>query len=110
MARRSSSRERNIVFPSPVPLSEAISPYATISNNETRKETVEEAITLDKKTLSSWSHHPKLAVVDNVSVAGFQGELLFLSPSLFCRSPAIQPQSTAEKIRKATDAVIAFMQ
>lgn len=37
----------------------------TLANNGARTETKEEAITLDQKTLSAWSSHSNLKVIDN---------------------------------------------
>ena len=39
--------------------------FYTLSNNDARKETLEEARVLDKKTIDSWNGHKKLKIIDN---------------------------------------------
>ncbi len=41
--------------------------YYTLSNNEARRESAEEARIIDEKTLASWAGHPHLRVIDNSS-------------------------------------------
>lgn len=47
--------------------------FYTLSNNEARSETPEEAIKLDKKTLEAWTGHPHLRVIDNST--DFEGKM-----------------------------------
>jgi len=39
--------------------------FYTLSNNEARKETIEEARNLDKKIIDSWSAHNNFKIIDN---------------------------------------------
>jgi len=39
--------------------------FYTLENNQTRKETIEEARILDKKTQAAWQDHPNLHIIDN---------------------------------------------
>lgn len=39
--------------------------FYTLSNNSARKETLEEAQILDKKTIEAWSNHEKFKIIDN---------------------------------------------
>lgn len=50
--------------------------YYTLENNKARYESVEEAITSDKKTLQAWTGHPHLRVIDNST--DFEGKMLRL--------------------------------
>ncbi len=47
--------------------------YYTLENNEARSETVEEAITLDRKTANAWVGHENLKIIDNST--NFQDKL-----------------------------------
>jgi hypothetical protein len=40
--------------------------FYTGENNEARYETVEEAITLDKKLINAWVGHPHFSIVPNL--------------------------------------------
>lgn len=39
--------------------------YYTVSNNDARKETIEEAIVLDDKTIDAWKKHNNFNIIDN---------------------------------------------
>ena len=39
--------------------------FYTLSNNSARKETLEEAQILDKKTIEAWSNHERFKIIDN---------------------------------------------
>lgn len=47
--------------------------HYTNENNSARKETIEEAIALDKKTMNSWCGHSKISVIENTGT--FQEKL-----------------------------------
>jgi len=50
--------------------------YYTLSNNQARTETPEEAIALDDKLVSAWTGHPHFRVIDNST--GFEEKMLRL--------------------------------
>ena len=50
--------------------------YYTLENNKARYESIEEAISSDKKTLEAWTGHPHLRVIDNST--DFEGKMLRL--------------------------------
>ena len=50
--------------------------YYTLSNNQARTETVEEAVTLDNKLIAAWTGHPHLRVIDNST--GFEEKMMRL--------------------------------
>jgi len=39
--------------------------FYTGENNEARYETVEQAVTLDKKLINAWVGHPSFSIIDN---------------------------------------------
>jgi CYTH domain-containing protein/predicted ATPase len=47
----------------------------TLANNTTRSESPELARELDQKTLAAWVGHPRLRIIDNRSVAGFDEKM-----------------------------------
>eukprot|EP00538_Stauroneis_constricta_P005127 CAMPEP_0119552302 /NCGR_PEP_ID=MMETSP1352-20130426/5345_1 /TAXON_ID=265584 /ORGANISM="Stauroneis constricta, Strain CCMP1120" /LENGTH=231 /DNA_ID=CAMNT_0007598519 /DNA_START=89 /DNA_END=784 /DNA_ORIENTATION=- len=47
--------------------------YYTLENNAARTETADEAIALDKRTMSAWDSHPEMHVFDNST--DFEGKL-----------------------------------
>jgi CYTH domain-containing protein len=55
-----------------VTAAEGAEEFYTLSNNDARKETLEEARILDKRTMKAWLGHPHLAVVRNVDRFGFR--------------------------------------
>ena len=50
--------------------------YYTLSNNQARTETVEEAAALDDKLIAAWTGHPHLRIIDNST--GFEEKMLRL--------------------------------
>ena len=50
--------------------------YYTLSNNEARTETVEEASALDDRLIAAWTGHPHFRIIDNSS--GFEEKMLRL--------------------------------
>ncbi|HEY4519473.1 MAG TPA: AAA family ATPase [Candidatus Paceibacterota bacterium] len=48
-----------------VTAAEGAEKYYTLANNMARKETAEEARALDKRTIESWSGHPRAHIIDN---------------------------------------------
>lgn len=47
--------------------------FYTLSNNDARKETLEEARSLDKRTIECWSNHKNLKIMDNST--NFEGKI-----------------------------------
>ena len=48
-----------------VTAAEGAEAFYTLQNNEARKETIDEARVLDKRTLECWSNHKNLKIIDN---------------------------------------------
>jgi len=63
-----------------VTAAEGAEKYYTLSNNESRTETVEEARKIDNLTRDAWLGHPKLHVIDNST--NFEGKLQRLVESV----------------------------
>lgn len=53
--------------------------FYTNSNNMARRETVDEAIALDKRTSSAWVGHPRFHIVDNENSADFRHKVVRVS-------------------------------
>lgn len=49
------------------------SKFYSFHNNDTRRESVDEALHLDKRTLEAWANHPRRTVIDNTT--DFEGKL-----------------------------------
>jgi len=61
--------------------------YYTLANNAARKETPEQAILADEKTLSAWTGHPHLRVIDNSTNFEFKMKRLMKEISAFLGEP-----------------------
>jgi thymidylate kinase len=72
--------------------------FYTLENNHARSETIEQAVTIDEKTLKAWSGHPHLHVIDN-STTNFKEKVL-TAMACICRRVGVQAPSKSIMKRK----------